>query len=259
MATRLSCALISIALCLLPACKVGGMSSVGPDAGDSDRPDADPIDETPLVPMVDGTTLTYAASVGFGDATATGELVVFNAGEVTEDERQYYLVERTFVPASATAGDLADYEFREDRYYKTQGGKLALYKSVATYTGSGSTSTARYNPADLRMDTKIAIQENHTWSTNGTVAITVETNGDVSFDDTWTYRSTFTVVASEEHTVPQGTHSAWKITGTHYYGEAEVGVETFCAPDMAVLYRDLTPRGGVGRPVNQELASIEEP
>lgn len=258
MATRLSCALISIALCILPACKVGGLED-SVDGGASDRADADPIDETPMVPLTDGTTLTYAATVGFGNASATGALTEFYAGEVSEDERQYYLIERTFAPESATSGDLSDYAFQEDRYYRTQGGKLALYKSVASYTSSGSTSTARYNPPDVRMDSKFAIQEDHTWSTNGTVAITVEQGGDVTYDETLTYRSTFTVVASEEHTVPEGTHSAWKISASLYYGDEEVGIETFCAPDMAEIYRDITPRGSVGRPVKQELEAIEQP
>lgn len=259
MVTRLSCALISIALCVLPACKVGGLGD-GPDGGgSSDRVDADPIDETPLVPLTDGTTLTYGATVGFGDATATGDLVEFYAGEVSEDERQYYLIERTFVPESASSGELSDYAFEEARYYKTQGGKLALYKSVASYTASGSTSTARYNPPDLRMDTKISIQESHQWGTNGTVAITVEQGGDVTYDEILTFRSTFTVVASEEHTVPQGTHSAWKITGSLFYGDNEVSLETYCAPDMADIYRNISPRGSVGRPVTQELEQIETP
>jgi len=259
MVTRLSCALISVALCLSPACKVGGLGDDGVDGGASDRADADPIDETPMVPLTDGTTLTYAATVGYGGVSATGELVEFYAGEVTEDERQYYLVERTFTPASVTSGNIADYEFQEDRYYKTQGGKLALYKSVASYTASGSTSTARYNPPDVRMDTKISIQADHTWSTNGNVAITVEQGGDVTYDETLTYRSTFTVVASEEHTVPQGTHSAWKINANLFYGDEEVSVETFCAPDMAEIYRNISPKGSVGRPVLQELESIELP
>ncbi len=84
----------------------------------------------------------------------------------------------------------------------------------------------------------------------------VEEGGAVTNEMTLDYRSYFKVISYGERTLASGTHTGWSISGTHHYDESQVDAEAFCAPDMAIGYREIIPRGSVGRPLTQELSSV---
>ena len=238
----------------------GGCAGLGsvfpPDAGaGGGDDDAQDSDTAPLFPLRAGIELTYDAVVGYGDVTATGTLVESHVGMVDDDGQDYFVVEREFVASEAGAEDPAGYGFVEQRYFRLEGGAIALRKGVVTYP-NGLVATSTYSPADLRFDRKATIALDHSWSTLGQVAIVTEVDG-TREEQTLDHRSDYQVAAAEDRAFLDGTRSGFTITGTHHYGDSVVEVESFCAPDLAIGYQAIVPSGQVGRPVTQELVAVQ--
>jgi hypothetical protein len=239
---------------LAPGC-AGLGSAFGPDGGDEANDDGGDAGSAPLIPLRAGIVLTYDATIGYGDVTATGSLVESHVGMVDDDGQERFLVERDFTASAAGDEDPAGFGFVERRYFVLDEGAISLARAVVTYA-DGTVTTSTYQPPDLRFDRRAAIVLDHAWTTLGQVAIAID-DGVEPTEQTFDHRSHYRVAAAEERPFLDAARAGFDIVGTHTYGDSEVEVETFCATDLAIGYQSVVPTGAVGRPVTQDLVAVE--